>query len=142
MAEIYFYSGAKDKLNVVCRLCAKAISQGARIMIFASDQNVLDKMDTLLWTYQQTSFLPHCLINDDEKLVELTPIVLGDRINSEQGYDILINLDIQSLQAIDQFKRVIEIAGVSQQDIQAARDRYRYYKQAGYTLHHHDLSKH
>jgi len=72
----------------------------------------------------------------------LTPIVLGDRINSEQGYDILINLDIQSLHAINQFKRVIEITGVSQQDIQAARDRYRYYKQAGYTLHHHDLSKH
>lgn len=142
MTEVFFYSGASDKLNVVCRLCAKAISQNARIMIYASDHSVLDKIDVLLWTYQQTSFLPHCSIDDDEKLVEATPIILGGRIIPNQNCNILINLDTQCPSGFDQFERVLEITSVSREDKLSARNRYRFYKQAGYSLHHHDLSKH
>jgi len=141
MTEIFFYSGATDKYIVACRLCAKALSQNARVMVYATDMVVLEKIDKLLWTYQQTSFLPHCSINDDEKLVKSTPIILSSRMLPEQNFNILINLDNQYPQSIEQFERVIEIASVSQDDKLAARNRYRSYKQAGYLLHHHDLTE-
>ncbi len=142
MTEIVFYSGASDKLHVACRLCAKALAQNARVMIYAADTAILEKIDRQLWAYQQTSFLPHCAIDDDEQLVKSTPIILSNRIASVQGCNILINLDVQCPQMIEQFDRVIEIAGASSEDKLAARDRYRFYKQTGYALHHHDLTTH
>ncbi len=140
MTEIVFYSGAADKLHVVCRLCVKALTQSARVMIYTTDTAALEKIDKLLWTYQQTSFLPHCSIDDDEKLVKSTPIILSNRVSPVQGCTVLINLDAQCPQMIESFDRVIEIASVSHEDRLSARDRYRFYKQAGYALQHHDLT--
>jgi len=142
MTEIVFYSGATDKLHVACRLCVKALTQNARIMIYSTDTEMLEKIDRQLWVHQQTSFLPHCAIDDDEQLVKSTPIILSNRIAAAQGCTILINLDVQCPQMIEQFDRVIEIAGVSPEDKLAARDRYRLYKQTGYALHHYDLTAH
>ncbi|MCP5245011.1 MAG: DNA polymerase III subunit chi [Burkholderiales bacterium] len=139
MTEIYFYSGAADKLQVACRLCAKALSHGTRMMIFSADTSVLKKLDILLWTFQPTSFLPHCCI-DDEKLVESTPIILSTRVLAGSDCDVLINLHDQCPPALEQFKRVIEIAGFSAEDKSAARERYRFYQQTGYELHHHKLA--
>lgn len=139
MTEIYFYSGATDKLQVACRLCAKALSQGMRLMIYAPDTGLLERLDKLLWTFQPTSFLPHCFIDDGEKLVKSTPIILSDRV-VQDGYDMLINLHEQSPPALEQFKRVIEIASQSPEDKSSARRRYRFYQQAGYELHHHNLA--
>lgn len=140
--EVLFYSGASDKLYVACRLCAKALTQNARVMIYSTDAVTLDKMDKLLWTYQQTSFLPHCSINDDETLIGATPIVLSSRLSPAYACTILFNLDTHCPQQLEQFERIIEIASASPGDKQAARERYRFYKQAGYTLRHHDLTKH
>lgn len=140
--EVLFYSGASDKLYVACRLCAKALTQNARVMIYSTDTVILDKMDKLLWTYQQTSFLPHCSINDDETLIGVTPIVLSSRLSPAHACTILFNLDTYCPQQLEQFERVVEIASASPDDKQAARERYRSYKQAGYTLRHHDLTKH
>ena len=140
MTEIVFYSGAADKLHVVCRLCAKALTQNTRVMIYTTDTVTLEKIDKLLWTYQQTSFLPHCSIDDDEKLIKSTPIILSNRVFPAQDCTVLINLDTQCPQMLESFERVIEIASVSHEDRQSARDRYRFYKQAGYALQHHDLA--
>ncbi len=140
MTEIVFYSGAADKLHVVCRLCAKALTQNARVMIYTTDTATLEKIDKLLWTYQQTSFLPHCSIDDDEKLVKSTPVILSNRAFPVQDCTVLINLDAQCPQMIESFERVIEIASMSHEDKQSARDRYRFYKQTGYALQHHDLT--
>lgn len=139
MTAIYFYSGAADKLQVACRLCAKALSQGAKVFVYSPDSAVLEKLDKLLWSFQPTSFLPHCFFNDDVKLVNSTPIILGNHIPPEQGYEMLVNLHEQCPTTIDRFRRVIEIAGLSPEDKSSARERYRFYKKAGYELHHYKL---
>ena len=122
-------------------MCAKALGQGARVVVYASDSDKLDKLDKLLWTFQSTSFLPHCYIDDDDKLVNTTPIILSNRVVWEQGSDMLINLHDQCPPGFDQFKRVIEIADQSRADKPLARERYRFYKQGGYALHHHNLAE-
>ncbi|SER31947.1 DNA polymerase III, chi subunit [Nitrosomonas sp. Nm51] len=142
MTEIYFYSNAADKLRVACRLCEKALSQNARIIVYALNQTTLEKLDKLLWTFQQTSFLPHCFMHDDTALVKSTPIVLSGSVVLENGCTILLNLHEQCPPDFAQFKRVIEVAGQSYADKISARKRYRFYQQAGYVLHHHQLQQH
>ena len=109
-------------------------------MIFSTDATLLEKLDKLLWTFQPTSFLPHCFIDDDEKLVKSTPIILSARVIEECGCDVLINLHDQCPPVLEHFKRIIEITSFSTEDKSAARKRYRLYQQAGYELHHHKLA--
>ena len=111
-------------------------------MVYASDQQILEKLDKLLWTFQPTSFLPHCFMHDETALLSSTPIVLSDNVAPETDYAILLNLHEQCPPDFARFKRVIEIAGQLPEDKASARKRYRHYQQAGFMLHHHQLQKH
>lgn len=140
MTEIYFYSGSTDKLKTACRLCAKAVQQGMKVMIYTPDAALIEQLDELLWTFSSTSFVPHCHIQDEDWLINATPVILSGQIQSEAHFDVLLNLHYQCPPLSGQFTRLIEIAGVSHEDKLAARERYRFYKDAGYAIQHYDLN--
>ena len=139
MTQIYFYSGSGNKLQTACRLCAKALQQNMKILIYTPDATMLKQLDELLWTFSPTSFIPHCHIREDSTLVSATPAILSDRIPADMQFDVLLNLHREQPPAFDQFNRLIEIADNSPEDKQVARERYRFYKDAGYPLQHFQL---
>ena len=70
MTKIDFYlldDNGQDKSRFACRLAQKAFKQGCQIYIYADDQSLINKMDNLLWTFQQGSFLPHRIILENDK---------------------------------------------------------------------------
>lgn len=137
MTQIYFYSGAADKLQTACRLSAKAVQQGLKVMIYSLDDALLDRLDKLLWTFSPTSFVPHSRVHG--KLADVTPIIMGREITQTTHQQVLLNLDDACPPAFDQYERLIEIAGVTVEDKQAARERYRFYQTQGYEINHHKL---
>ena len=139
MTQIYFYSGSNDKLKTACRLCAKAVQQNMTVMVYTPDETLIRRLDELLWTFSSTSFVPHCCIHDDEQLIAVTPVILSDQIQADDHFDVLLNLHHQHPPSFNQFKRIIEIAGVSDENKLAARERYRFYKDAGYEIQHFNL---
>nr|WP_297324457.1 DNA polymerase III subunit chi [Nitrosomonas sp.] len=139
MTQIFFYSGSDDKLKTACRLCAKAVQQKMSIMIYTPDTALIKQLDELLWTFSATSFIPHCAKQGDEQMIGMTPVILSDRIDPGEHFDVLLNLHYQLPPLFDQFDRLIEIAGVAHEDKLAARERYRFYKDAGYEIQHYNL---
>lgn len=139
MTQINFYSGAANKLTTACRLCAKAVQQGFRVIVYTPDQSLIEKLDQLLWTFSATSFIPHCRNNEEASLIEQTPVILSNRIQTGMTYDVLLNLHHQLPPCPSEFKRIIEITDTSSEDKSAARERYRYYKNAGFDIHHYQL---
>ncbi|MDH5552376.1 MAG: DNA polymerase III subunit chi [Nitrosomonas sp.] len=134
MTQVYFYSGAADKLNTACRLSVKAMQQDMKVMIYSLDDALLDRLDKLLWVFSSTSFVPHCRIHD--KLANVTPIVMGKELLQTDHRHVLLNLDEACPSAFDHFDRLIEIAGVTADDKKAARERYRFYQTHGYEINH------
>jgi DNA polymerase-3 subunit chi len=53
--------------------------------------------------------------------------------------DVLVNLDRDQPAAFARFHRLVEIVGRDDDDKQAARDRYRFYRDRGYEIHTHKL---
>ncbi len=137
MTQIYFYSGAIDKLHTACRLSAKAVQQDLKVMIYSLDDALLDRMDKLLWTFSSTSFVPHSRMNSD--LADVTPIILGREITQAMHCQVLLNLDDECPSAFDHFDRLIEIADVTVDDKKAARARYRHYQAQGLEVNHYKL---
>ncbi|MBY0483720.1 DNA polymerase III subunit chi [Nitrosomonas sp.] len=139
MTQIYFYSGSNDKLQTACRLCAKAAKQNMKIMAYSPDATVLEQFNELLWTFSPTSFIPHCTLQDDPQLLNVTPVILSGQIPPDSHYDVLLNLHQKHPPLFNIFNRIIEIAGVSHKDKLVARERYRFYKDAGYEIQHFNL---
>lgn len=108
-------------------------------MVYTPDAALIEQLDELLWTFSSTSFIPHCRNHDDDALVNVTPVILSDQIQPDVHFDVLLNLHHQHPPLFNQFKRLIEIAGVSHEDKLAARERYRFYKNEGYEIQHYNL---
>jgi DNA polymerase-3 subunit chi len=136
MTEIDFYSGG-DKLSIACRLVVKAARKGLKVMVYTSDAATVEQFDKLLWTFAPTDFIPHC--RADDKLADVTPVILSHNANKLPHDEVLLNLDVDTPSFFSRFHRLIEITGTTPEDTHAARKRYRFYQDRGYEIRHHKV---
>ncbi|MEJ2629767.1 MAG: DNA polymerase III subunit chi [Acidihalobacter sp.] len=139
MTRVDFYllpsTDETARLRVVCRLAVKIFGLGQQLHIHTADAQQAQKLDRLLWTFQDTSFLPHSLVGSESA----TPITIGyDNAPATDG-DVLINLAPDTPHFFSRFERVAEVVD-EQPDVRVAgRTRYRFYRDRGYALQHHQL---
>ena len=139
MTRIDFYFEAADKLQVACRLSAKAVQQKLRVLIYACDEAQAQRIDKLLWTWQATGFLPHCMARSP--LAAQTPVLITHEPDDTPHDEVLLNLHFEWPPAFSRFQRLVEIVGRDDEDREAARARFRFYRDRGYEIVKHDLSK-
>jgi DNA polymerase-3 subunit chi len=137
MTRIDFYFNATDRLQVACRLAGKAAARGARLLIYAAEPDLLQRIDRLLWTWPATGFVPHCGARD--ALAADTPVLIDAGTDAAHGCDVLLNLAAQTPPAFERFERLLEVVGRDDGDRQQARGRYRFYRERGYAIADHDL---
>ncbi|MGN5480530.1 DNA polymerase III subunit chi [Cupriavidus basilensis] len=138
MTRIDFHSNVPDKLGYVCRLVRKAYSAGQKVVVHGQPAQLAD-LDARLWTFSPLDFLPHC--GADNPNAAVTPIVLAGSLDGVPHHQLLINLDAQAPAQFASFERLIEVVGAGADDRDAGRERYRFYRERGYPLTHHDLSQ-
>jgi DNA polymerase-3 subunit chi len=140
MTRIDFYSNAESRLHTACVLVAKAFAQKMRVALFAPEAETSCSIDRLLWTFQATSFVPHCGARD--KLAAATPVLIVAKLEDAGHDELMMNLSPECPPpAFSRFRRLIEVVGREEEDRQQARDRWRFYKERGYEVNHVDLAK-
>lgn len=138
MTRVDFYFNAADKLQVACRLAGKAIAQGQRLLIYAPQPDTAQRIDRLLWTWPATGFVPHCAAHD--ALAADTPVLIAGDAEACRIGDVLLNLASETPPAFERFERLLELVARDDADRQAARARYRFYRERGYAIADHDLA--
>jgi len=138
MTSVDFYFNAADKLQVACRLAGKALAQGKRLLIYAPQADAAQQIDRLLWTWPATGFVPHCRAQD--ALAADTPVLIAADGDAGTPCDILLNLAGETPPAFERFERLLEVVARDDADRQAARERYRFYRERGYRVASHDLA--
>ena len=139
MTQIDFYTHVEDKLKTACALAAKAFAHGLRLTVHCPDPETAQRLDRLLWTTPATGFLPHC--GPDDPLAAETPVIIdcgGDNLLHDQ---VLLNLRPEWPPFFSRFQRLIEIVSLEDADRAGARERFRFYRDRGYEIRTHDLSK-
>ena len=139
MTRIDFYTEAPDKAEIACRLAAKAMQQQCRVLIFSPEDEMLGRVDRLLWALPPTSFVPHCRAR--APIAPETPILLTERAEDPPHDDVLINLAPHWPSSFARFRRVIEIVATGDDDKQLARERFRFYRDRGYDIRTHRLGE-
>ena len=138
MTSIDFYFNAQDRLQVACRLAGKAVAQKKKLLIFAPSTDTARRIDSLLWTWQPLSFLPHCHAHD--ALAPRTPIVItGESAEPPEG-DVLLNLGAECPPFFERYPRLLEIVGQDDAERALGRGRFKFYKERGYAIGAHDLA--
>ena len=138
MTDIEFHVNVPDKLHYSCRLLRKAYRSGAKAVVTAEPE-LLQQLDQLLWSYSTTEFLPHCRSDSSFQVMAATPIWLADQLDACPSGSVLINLRQHVPDDFERFERFIEVASSQESDRLAARDRWKYYRDRGYSLKRHEL---
>ena len=141
MTQVDFYilkdNSPQAQNLLTCRLSEKAYKQGHQVFINTNTSEQLKQLDDMLWTFSANSFLPHGCY---EKHADSThPVLLGHAIEPEGPSDVLVNLCSDVPAFFSRFNRVAELVGGDESQRQAARERFRFYKDRGYTLNTHKL---
>ncbi len=143
MTRIDFYILAErvgsDRFVLACRLAEKAWNQGNRIYLHTSAEDAARRLDKLLWTFSQGSFLPHGLVGECNP--GLNPILIGQCGDPGEEHGVLINLCSEVPGFFSRFERVLEPIDRDETARKAGRERYRFYRDRGYPLESHEIKK-
>lgn len=138
MTSVDFYFNAGDRLQVACRLAAKALSQKKRMLIYAPATETASRIDKLLWTWPATGFVPHCAL--EAPLAADTPVLIAGGGTTPSSCELLLNLAEECPPHFERFERLLEVVGTDEAGKQAGRARYRLYLERGYKITNHDLA--
>jgi len=144
MTSVDFYilpdnsQNASDYRHFACRLTEKALSLGKQVYIQVDDLAEASRLNTLLWTFRDASFVPHQLEN--EANID-SPVVIGwrEQLTDAIRPDLLINLSAVIPSFHGKFERIAEIVSEPEQRRQMIRQHYSQYKNAGLTLDTHQM---
>ncbi len=145
MTRIDFYSlepdSPGDRFLLTCRLAERARTEGLRVLIHCPDAESASRLDRLLWTYRQESFLPHGLVDPANPTLDLnlTPVLISRDGSPETEEQVLINLAPEVPAFFSRFERVCEPVDQDPGFKSAGRERFRYYRDRGYPLEHHQI---
>lgn len=140
MTSVVFYFNVPDKQAYTCRLLRKAVASGAKVVVTGPVAQ-LNQLDKDLWTFSATDFLPHCAEAEDSFVRDKSPVVLMSTLLSPPFFEIAMNLGAAVPEGFEQFERLFEVVTLDEIDRKNARQRWKYYTDAGFSLIRHDLLK-
>lgn len=132
--DFHLVAAAETGERVACRLADEAQAQSRRIFIRTRDRAQAQRLDTLLWTHRQGSFIPHALV---EAAAPDETVLIGERLPDGATRELLINLAGDLPEDWARFAWLAEVIEQSPQDLEAARARFRHYRDHGITPDHH-----
>jgi DNA polymerase-3 subunit chi len=137
LARVDFHvlaEGAPDaRLRYACRLAEEHAERGARVYLQTGSPGETQRLDELLWTYNDRSFLPHEIYSGTPPSHDRVRVMLGDQPPPAQS-DVLINLSETVPANLDERPHIIEIVDVDAERKRTARERYKQYRDRGCTL--------
>lgn len=118
-------------LGFVCELVEKHYHINKTLIIYVDEEAQAKTLDLLLWTFKDTSFIPHALITQQEVNY---PVRISYGTHPIPAADIVLNISASPPTLPQKAKEIWEVVPALTTAQQAARDRYRDYREQGYEL--------
>ena len=153
MTRVSFYQVKGDTsaaVDLSCELVEKAWQTNNDVLIYTPDKHTLKVLDDRLWSYSDTSFLPHRVTEVGPETIRLclshdanvganTVETAGDDPGEHHG--LLINLAANTPDWFGRFEMLYELIYGDESHVATKRNRYKFYKDRGYPLSYHDMTE-
>jgi DNA polymerase-3 subunit chi len=138
VAKINFYLLKQDNLQartaLACKLAEQLHRQGLAVQVMTDSEESARELDTLLWQYPLTSFLPHALIteNPGADITLCWPATV-------EGKGNLLNLTEDLPSCHTDVDSIAEFVINDAEAREKSREKWNRYKSFGHQLLHHQL---
>lgn len=140
MSRIDFYilsqTGEQARAAFACRLAEKAYRLDNTVHILATNRADAERLDELLWSFRDGSFVPHHVVGISN--LE-SPVTIGCDDDPIEPRDLLINLCDEIPPGADSFPRVAELVTSDEDCRQQSRRRYAKYRDQGHEIETHKI---
>ena len=117
----------------VCHLVEQYYLNGQRVFIWCDNEEQAHTVDELLWTFNNTSFIPHNLEGEGPDFPP--PIQIGYKLKPRPFFnDVLLLLSTNIPSFHTQFREIIELMPPDEKTKTKGRIRYKQYKALKYQL--------
>ena len=137
MTKITFYKLANTapSLKFVCQIIKKAWAAKQQVLCLVADSQTAEQLDQLLWEFEAEAFIPHGIG------VEQQPVAISSAAEPGEHHQLLINLQAEIPTWFSRFERVIELVQAETDQENIKRENFRFYKDRGYALEFHDVTR-
>jgi len=134
MTEVSFYHLTKSDLRrALPSLLEKVLESGKRSVLLVSNEEKLQEIDSMLWTFSTNRFIPHGTFAEDYKADQ--PVYLTTTEENPNKAEILVIVDGAKPEYVKKFDRVLDIFdGNDEEAANSARERWRSYKKDMFEL--------
>ena len=140
MPAIAFHFNVSNPASYLPKLLRKVHAAGKRAVVLLPAESV-PQINQALWAHDEADFLPHATHTDPDWMQSRSPLLLTPQLVDVAGRTVLINLLPQLPEGLDRFERVLELVTLQDEHRQAARQRWKHYTQAGYSIEQFDVAK-
>jgi len=142
MARIDFYvlkqPGELSRQTFACRLAEKAYRLQHTVHIHAGSPTDAKRIDDLLWTFRDGSFVPHHIVGAGTGGLD-SAVTIGSDRQSVDPRDLLINLGDEIPVFAKSFARVAELVTSDDESKIQSRKRFADYRSQGHTIETHNV---
>jgi DNA polymerase III subunit chi len=135
MAKVDFYvisdTAPDAHLRYACRIADKAFDEGLRVFIRTDQQQVATRVDELLWTVGDHSFVPHEIATANSPSHPRIAALIGNEPAPSAYRDVLINLGVNLPSNPADYQRIVEIVPSDDERKRQARLRFKAYRDLG-----------
>lgn len=131
--EWWFYHLSRTALEVAAPpLMQKCLEAGWRVLAVSPDKERLAKLDAALWTFDDTSFLPHGQAEAPGLDPARQPVLLSAKLKNDNAADALVLMDGTDAPVEAPFRRCMVIFEDGDNDTRArAREQFKAAKDSG-----------
>jgi DNA polymerase III subunit chi len=120
-------AGEPARLRLACRIAEKAYLAKQKVVVFSDDATLLPKIDDMLWTFGDGTFVPHDVVTAAGAPIEAPVALTTGPLPAEPG-DVLINLGAAVPAFFEKFGRVAEFLDARPEIRTAGRERFKTYR--------------
>jgi DNA polymerase III subunit chi len=134
VTEIRFYHLEQRRIDqALPPLLERALEEGRRVLVRASSDEMVAALNERLWTYDESSFLPHGAAGDGDPMTQ--PIFLTSELENPNAATMLVKLSGAEGEAEDSFDLVVLMFdGRDEAALAHARGEWRRLKDQGRTI--------
>jgi DNA polymerase-3 subunit chi len=135
--DFYILPENSGRDRFACSIANKAWRRGHNVYIHTTSRETAIKLDDLLWTYHDISFIPHSLTGQSGPID--TTVIIGWQEPVPDNCNVMINLNVNIPTSAERFARIVEIVAGSEAERGMARNHYRAYRDGGHEMHSHTV---
>lgn len=125
-----------NPLILLCQTLEQLLVEEETMFIGVPSMIMAKQLDQLLWTFNDTSFVPHSMSGQDQLYPALIQIGI---MPVPSGITTLVNLTESLPPLSEDLKNIIEFVPLVPEQQQRARERYKQYREMGCQLQTHKL---